>query len=104
MPEFYDAVPVDEIDEGAAAVVEVNGQEIAIVQTGGKFYALQNECTHAGSPIGEGDVVDDGAIECPGHGSTFSVATGDPLSGPADGPLEIYEVEVVDGMVRVAFD
>lgn len=104
MAEFYDAVPVDEVIPETAAVIEVNGREVALVHTNGQFYALQNDCTHAGHPIGEGDVVDEGVIECPGHGATFNVVTGDVVGGPATEPLEIYDVEVVDGMVRVAVE
>lgn len=104
MAEFVDAVSEDEVPDDTAVVVEVNGKEVAIVRTGGDFYALQNDCTHAGSPIGEGDIVSDGIIECPGHGATFKVASGEVVSGPADEDLETYEVQVVDGMVRVAFD
>jgi 3-phenylpropionate/trans-cinnamate dioxygenase ferredoxin subunit len=104
MADFYDAVPADEVPDESAAVVEVNGKEVALVRTGGQFYALQNECTHANYPIGEGDLVAENVIECPGHGSTFNIQSGDVLSGPAEDPLATYEVEVVDGMVRVAVE
>ncbi|HVL33041.1 MAG TPA: Rieske 2Fe-2S domain-containing protein [Actinomycetota bacterium] len=104
MGEFYDAVPVDEVDPETACVVEVNGREIALVHTGGEFYALQNECTHGGMPIGEGDLVGERVIECPGHSAHFNVATGDVMTGPADEALETYDVQIVDGMVRVAVE
>ncbi|HJT36898.1 MAG TPA: non-heme iron oxygenase ferredoxin subunit [Actinomycetota bacterium] len=104
MAEFYDAVRADDVPDESASVVEVNGKEIALVHTGGEFYALQNECTHANYPMGEGDLVGENILECPGHGSTFNVQTGEVVSGPADEPLEIYDVEVVDGMVRVAVE
>jgi len=104
MAEFVDAVPAEEIPEDTAAVVEIDGREVAIVRTGGEFYALQNDCTHAGNPIGEGDLVDDLVIECPGHAATFKVDSGEVVSGPADEALETYEVEVVNGMVRVALE
>jgi 3-phenylpropionate/trans-cinnamate dioxygenase ferredoxin subunit len=104
MADFVDAIPADEITPETAAVVEVDGREIAIVHTGGQFYAMQNDCTHAAFPIGEGDLVGEGVIECPGHGSQFNVTTGDVLQGPALEALETYEVEVVDGMVRVAIE
>jgi 3-phenylpropionate/trans-cinnamate dioxygenase ferredoxin subunit len=104
MADFVDAVPAEEVPDETASVVEVNGKEIALVNTGGTFYALQNECTHAAYPVGEGDLVAENVIECPGHGSQFNVQTGDVVSGPADEPLETYEVEVVDGMVRVAVE
>jgi 3-phenylpropionate/trans-cinnamate dioxygenase ferredoxin subunit len=104
MADFVKAVDVDEIPEGGAAVVEVDGREVAIVHTGGRFFALQNDCTHAGHPIGEGDVISEGVIECPGHGANFNVETGEVISGPADEPLETYDVQVVDGAVQVALE
>lgn len=104
MGEFYDAIPLEELLPETTAVVEVNGKEVALVHTGGEVYALQNDCTHAGYPMGEGDVVSDGVLECPGHGSTFNVATGEAINGPATEPLETYDVEVVNGMVRVAVE
>jgi 3-phenylpropionate/trans-cinnamate dioxygenase ferredoxin subunit len=104
MADFFDAVKADDVPIETASVVEVNGKEVALIHTGGEFYALANECTHANYPIGEGDLVGENIIECPGHGSTFNVLTGDVLSGPADEPLETYEVQVVDGMVRVAVE
>lgn len=104
MADFVDAVPIDDIPEESAAVVEVDGREVAIVRTGKEVYALQNDCPHAGAPIGEGDLVGEGVIECPGHGSTFNVVTGEVLSGPAEDPLETYEVEVADGWIRVAVE
>lgn len=104
MFEFVDAIKADEVEPETACVVEIDDREIAIVHTGGKYYALQNECTHRRQAIGEGDVVGEGVIECPGHGATFNVLTGEAIEGPATDPLETFDVEVVDGMVRVAIE
>lgn len=104
MSDFYDAIPVDEMDPETAATVEVNGREVCIVYTNGEFYALQNDCTHAGFPMGEGDLTSEGLLECPGHASMFNIETGEPTGGPATEPLETYDVQVVDGVVRVAID
>ena len=41
MAEFYNAVPADDVPSETASVVEVNGKEIALVHTGGEFYALE---------------------------------------------------------------
>ena len=104
MTDFVDAIPADEVPDESANVIEVNGREIALIRTGGQFFALQNECTHADYPMGEGDLVGENILECPGHASTFNVVTGEVVSGPADEPLETFDVEVVDGMVRVAVE
>jgi len=79
----------------SAIPVEVNGTEIAIVQSGGAFYAIADECSHAAIPLSEGDV-GDGEIECYLHGSRFDLRTGQPLGLPATEPVAIYRC-VVDG-------
>lgn len=104
MPEFIEVAKEDEIPAEGAAVVEVNGVEIAVINTGGKYYAIHNECTHAGAPLGEGEVIDERQLECPLHGSIFDVTTGEPLEGPADEPVATYEVIVEDGAVKVSLD
>ena len=40
-------------------------------------------------------------IMCQCHGSEFDVTTGAVVSGPAARPLNVYEVRVADGSVRV---
>lgn len=104
MADFVDAIKAEEVDPETACVVEIDGREICIVNTAGAFFAMQNDCTHAGFPIGEGDVIGEGIVECPGHASAFNVVTGEAVTGPATEPLETYDVEVVDGMVRVALE
>lgn len=104
MPEWVEVAKAEDIKPGTAAVVEVNGVELALVNTGGEFYALSNECPHAGGPLGEGDLVEEYALECPLHGSIFEVRTGEPLNGPADEPVTTYETVVEDGVVKVALE
>ena len=42
------------------------------------------------------------SVLCPRHGAAFDLYTGEPLTPPADMPVEVYEVrEAVDGRVRV---
>jgi nitrite reductase/ring-hydroxylating ferredoxin subunit len=38
---------------------------------------------------------------CQCHGSRFDIATGAAISGPATEPLNVYEVQEVDGDIRV---
>jgi 3-phenylpropionate/trans-cinnamate dioxygenase ferredoxin subunit len=73
----------------SAIPVEVNGTEVAIVQSGGAFYAIADECSHASIPLSEGDV-GDGEIECYLHGSRFDLRTGEPLGLPATEPVAVY--------------
>ena len=72
---------------------DVDGHRIAVVRIGDDFYASATRCSHADFSLSEGDVWEDELeIECPKHGSTFSLATGEPQTLPATQPVPVYEV------------
>ena len=51
------------------------------------FHAVDDECSHEDYSLSEGEVwVDECEIECPRHGSTFDLLTGEPCSLPATQP------------------
>lgn len=102
MADFVEVAKAEDVPPGTATVVEVGGVELALVNVNGTFYALQNECTHAGGPLGEGDMVEEFELECPLHGSVFDVRTGEPTVPPADEPVATYDVVVEDGVVKVS--
>jgi 3-phenylpropionate/trans-cinnamate dioxygenase ferredoxin subunit len=93
---------VDELQPGTARRFVVGPHRIAVVRIGDDFYAIGDTCSHADYSLSEGDVwEDEREIECPQHGSTFSLETGEPQSLPATRPVPVYEVQVVDGDVVV---
>lgn len=65
MPEFATVASTDELDDGEGTVVEANGHTIALFRVDGDFYAIGNECTHMGGPLGEGDL-DGTTVPVPG--------------------------------------
>ena len=107
MSGFVEVARVEEVPPGTAAVIEVGGIQLAVFNVDGSFFALDNECTHRGGFLGEGEINTDGnqwAIECPLHGSVFDVRTGEVLNPPALTPVRTYPVEVEDGAVKVSTD
>jgi 3-phenylpropionate/trans-cinnamate dioxygenase ferredoxin subunit len=87
----------DDLASGAARCFDVDGHRVALVRVNDDFYALGDTCSHADFSLSEGDVwPDELEIECPKHGSTFSLTTGEPQTLPATQPVPVYEV-VVDG-------
>jgi nitrite reductase/ring-hydroxylating ferredoxin subunit len=38
---------------------------------------------------------------CQCHGSEFDITTGAAVSGPATQPLDVYEVQVAEGSIRI---
>jgi 3-phenylpropionate/trans-cinnamate dioxygenase ferredoxin subunit len=86
---------VDELKPGTAQRFELPGHRIALVRIGDDFYALGDRCSHADYSLSEGEVWEDGReIECPKHGSTFSLETGKPQTLPATKPVPVYRVSV----------
>ena len=93
--------PLSDLPEGAARVVEVEGESIALCHVaGGGVYAIENRCTHDDGPLGEGEL-DGELIECPRHGALFDVTTGRAKTLPAIGRVRCYTVAVVDGEIRI---
>jgi Rieske Fe-S protein len=55
------------------------------------FKAFTAVCTHMGCTV---STVSDGTINCPCHGSKFSVANGSVVAGPAPSPLAPVSIKV----------
>jgi 3-phenylpropionate/trans-cinnamate dioxygenase ferredoxin subunit len=94
--------PLDEIESGTARRVEVGGIPVAVVRIDDEVYAIGDVCSHANVSLAEGEVwADERELECPKHGSTFDLKTGEPVTLPATQPVPVYAVEVADGLVTV---
>jgi 3-phenylpropionate/trans-cinnamate dioxygenase ferredoxin subunit len=91
---------LEEIPVGEAHRVSVEDREIAVVNAGNHLYAVDDICSHEHFHLSDGEVdLDTLTIECPKHGSQFSLETGAPRSLPAVLPVRTYGVRVVDGEV-----
>jgi 3-phenylpropionate/trans-cinnamate dioxygenase ferredoxin component len=94
---------VGDVEPGTASRFDVNGHRLCVVNIADRFYVLGDECSHADYSLSEGEVWDDDCtIECPKHGSTFSLETGEPQSLPATRPVPVYDVRVVGDDVIVS--
>jgi 3-phenylpropionate/trans-cinnamate dioxygenase ferredoxin subunit len=97
--------PLDELAPGTARRVEVGDVAVAVVRIDDDVYAIGDVCSHANVSLSEGEVwVDERELECPKHGSTFDLKTGEPVTLPATQPVPVYGVEVVDGTVTVTVE
>jgi len=93
---------VDDVKTGSAHRVDVDGLRLAVVRLPARdgaadddWYVLGDRCSHADYSLSEGEVwPDEREIECPKHGSTFSLETGDPQTLPATQPVPVYTVRV----------
>lgn len=89
------ACSVSDVKPGMAKRVDLEGHRLSVVRVGDDWYVLGDECSHADYSLSEGDVwEDEREIECPKHGSTFLLETGEPQTLPATQPVPVYEVRV----------
>ncbi len=72
-------------------------QELVVTQpTQGQFKAFSAVCTHQGCLVNK---VAGEEIDCPCHGSRFSIKDGSVLGGPASAPLPSKKIKVQGGKI-----
>ena len=82
MSETVKIANVRDVPDGGAIVVEARGRKIALFNSGGAFYAIDNACRHLGGSLGAGDVYGTRVI-CPLHGWEYDFTTGASIDDPA---------------------
>ncbi len=75
------------------------GDNLVVTQpVAGEFKAFSIVCTHLGCLC---DRVANGTINCPCHGSTFSISDGTVVTGPATRPLTPAPITVTEGKITL---
>jgi 3-phenylpropionate/trans-cinnamate dioxygenase ferredoxin subunit len=89
---------VEDVPAGEARRFAVDGRLVAVVNLGDEgFRAVDAICSHEHYYLDEGEVdVDLETIECPKHGSTFDLGTGQARTLPAITPVDVFPVTVTD--------
>jgi 3-phenylpropionate/trans-cinnamate dioxygenase ferredoxin subunit len=92
---------VGEVPVESLKAVMADHTEICLARAeDGNFYAINDVCTHENFLLSGGELFDL-QVECPQHGSRFSLVTGKVTGLPAVIPAETYPVTVEDGEVYV---
>ena len=92
---------VNEVLPGTAKMVKVEGNEIAVFNLDGRFYAAQDICPHEGGPLSSG-FIEEESVTCPWHGAAFHIVsgktleppTGEKMGPPVDKGLLCYPVRI----------
>jgi 3-phenylpropionate/trans-cinnamate dioxygenase ferredoxin subunit len=96
-----DLIGVDELAEGEMRMVWVDTTDpVLVVHVNGDFHAMQGTCSHEYFELDRGFLTA-GTLTCALHLSRFDLTDGEPLDPPAELPLAVYPVEVVDGRVTI---
>lgn len=90
--------PAADVPVGGGVVLE--GEGVVVTQpVKGEFRGFSSTCTHQGCAVAS---VGGGTINCPCHGSAFSIEDGSVAAGPATSPLPAVAVQVAGGQVTRA--
>jgi 3-phenylpropionate/trans-cinnamate dioxygenase ferredoxin component len=75
---------------------------VSVARVDDRLYAFNGLCTCADQacPL-SGGMLTGTTIMCQCHGSRFDITTGAVVNGPATKALNVYEVEAVDGSIRI---
>ena len=76
---------------------------IAVFNIEGRFYAVEDVCTHDGGELAGGEIYGF-EIECPRHGARFDLRTGAALCPPAYQPTATFPVKLDEGVVYTRDD
>jgi len=94
-----------ELAPGTATRVSVGGVPVAVVRIDDDVYAIGDICSHGQVSLSDGEVwCDERELECPKHGSTFDLRTGEPQTLPATQPVPVFAVVVHGDTVTVTAD
>ncbi|HTT07198.1 MAG TPA: non-heme iron oxygenase ferredoxin subunit [Gammaproteobacteria bacterium] len=100
MAEWIDIAAAADLPPGRRVHKDVNGVAIIVINLGGELLAVEDVCTHDGTPLDEGEIIG-GEIICPRHGARFCLRTGRAMCPPAYEPIATFKVRVEAGRVQV---
>ena len=101
MSRVIDLLGADELEEGEMRMVWVDQTDpVLVVHVNGDFHAMQGTCSHEYFELDKGFLTA-GTLTCALHLSRFDLTDGEALDPPAEMPLAVYAVEVVDGRVTI---
>jgi nitrite reductase/ring-hydroxylating ferredoxin subunit len=93
-----------DLPAGTIAAGEAGGVALAVVRHADGWRAFADACTHARCRFTRFGELDGTTLICNCHGAEFDLETGAVTLDPAERPLALLAVRVVDGRVQVFLD
>jgi Rieske Fe-S protein len=89
--------PTSEIPVGGGKIF--TAEKVVVTQpNAGEFKGFSAVCTHMGCLVNQ---ISGGTIDCPCHGSQYSITNGSVVAGPAPSPLPTVPINVGGGSVSL---
>lgn len=88
----------DELKVNQMKLLHIGDKRIVIGKTEKGYVAFDDRCTHKGGSLAGGAMICS-TVQCPWHGSQFSVETGMVKAGPAEESISVYPLSKSDGNI-----
>ena len=88
-----------DFEDGELRDVVSGDLHLGVTRVGDSWHAFEVWCTHAECPLTDG-WLEGNAVRCACHGALFDLATGEPLDGPAEDPIRIFDTREFGGRVE----
>jgi nitrite reductase/ring-hydroxylating ferredoxin subunit/uncharacterized membrane protein len=102
---WHDLCALDQLPDRRPVRRQLGYLSLLVYRQGQEVNVLSDRCSHLGGPLHQGRiVVERGAacVACPWHGSTFAIADGTVVHGPATARQPAFETRVTpDGRVEL---
>ncbi|QDU79977.1 3-phenylpropionate/cinnamic acid dioxygenase ferredoxin subunit [Polystyrenella longa] len=97
--EGYELVAKEsEFEQDGRKEVIVDDVPVLLIKQDGKYYAIEDVCSHDGQPLTDGPI-ENCQITCPRHGAKFDLATGAALCMPATEGIPTYDIKIEAGEI-----
>ncbi len=90
-----------DVKPGELAAFTVEGVRIAVVNANGRFFAIDDTCTHEQCSLADEGLLEGTVVTCACHGAQFDVTSGAVLAPPAFEPLKAYPLRIEHGNLVV---
>jgi 3-phenylpropionate/trans-cinnamate dioxygenase ferredoxin component len=92
---FEAVASLAELAEGTVLQrVRATGDAVCLVRQNGEISALSDICTHQHFSMSQGDLLEDGTLQCAWHGARYDCRTGEVRQVPATSPLPVFQVRL----------
>ncbi|MBB2908992.1 nitrite reductase/ring-hydroxylating ferredoxin subunit/uncharacterized membrane protein [Streptosporangium becharense] len=102
---WHDLCDIADLPEGRPVTRRLGYIDLFVLRAGGNVTVLADHCAHLAGPLHQGRLVsEDGTacVVCPWHGSTFRLADGAVMHGPATAPQPSFQTRIRrDGILQV---
>ena len=100
MSSYVPLTSIETVLPGSAKAFSVKGREILLANLDGKFFAIEDRCSHEDSRLSLG-CLKGNLISCTLHGSRFCVKTGIPEEEPAVDAVKTFKLRINHKLIEV---